>query len=131
MTPPLNFARLPSWLRNAYLPLWSLALMLPSFTTTTSGPTYSGSQLAFAGITSLALYGVFVFVQTVRHRDYFLPVGNDNEESHAAPPPNWVGWTSLGLLLVSLVAVVGMAKALAPALDAGVAAASLPPAVAG
>jgi Ca2+:H+ antiporter len=38
---------------------------------------------------------MFVFVQTVRHRDYFLPVGNDDEEVHAAPPPNWVAWTSL------------------------------------
>ena len=111
--------------------LAGLALVLPSFTTTTAGPTYSGSQLAFAGVTSLALYGVFVFVQTVRHRDYFLPVGNDNEESHAAPPPNWVAWSSLGFLMVSLVGVVGLAKALAPALETGVEAAGLPQAVAG
>lgn len=75
--------------------LSGLAMVLPSFTTTTAGPTYSGSQLAFAGISALALYGMFVFVQTVRHRDYFLPVGNDDEEVHAAPPPNWVAWTSL------------------------------------
>jgi Ca2+:H+ antiporter len=110
--------------------LAGLSLVLPSFTTTTAGPTYSGSQLAFAGVTSLVLYGVFVFVQTVRHRDYFLPVGNDSE-SHAAPPPNWVAWSSLGLLMVSLVGVVGLAKALGPALEAGVAAAGLPQAVAG
>ena len=60
-----------------------------------------------------------------------MPVGNENEESHAEPPPTWVAWTSLGLLLVSLVAVVGLAKALAPALDAGVVAAGLPHAVVG
>jgi Ca2+:H+ antiporter len=111
--------------------LAGLALVLPSFTTTTVGPTYSGAQLAFAGVTSLALYGVFVLVQTVSHRDYFLPVGTHDAESHAAPPPNWVAWSSLGLLMVSLVGVVGLAKALAPALDAGVAAAGLPQAVAG
>jgi len=111
--------------------LAGLSLVLPSFTSTTAGPTYSGSQLAFAGVTSLALYGVFVFVQTVRHRDYFLPVDNDGEESHAIPPPNWVAWSSLGLLMVSLVGVVGLAKALAPALEAGVAAAGLPQAAAG
>lgn len=111
--------------------LAGLALVLPSFTTTTAGPTYSGSQLAFAGISSLALYGVFVFVQTVRHRDYFLPVGVDNAEVHAAPPPNAVAWSSLGLLMLALVGVVGLAKSLAPALDAGVAAAGLPPAVSG
>ena len=111
--------------------LAGLALVLPSFTTTTPGPTYSGSQLVFAGVTSLALYGVFVFVQTVRHRDYFLPVDNTDEDSHAAPPANWVAWASLALLLVSLVGVVGLAKALAPALEAGVAAAGAPKAVVG
>jgi Ca2+:H+ antiporter len=111
--------------------LAGLALVLPSFTTTTSGPTYSGSQLAFAGFTSLALYSVFVFVQTVRHRDYFLPVGTDDTKAHAPPPAHWIAWTSLGLLLVSLVGVVGLAKALAPALEAGVAAAGAPKAVSG
>lgn len=111
--------------------LAGLSMVLPSFTTTTAGPSYSGSQLAFAGISSLALYGVFVFVQTVRHRDYFLPVGNDDEEVHAAPPPNWVAWTSLGLLMVALVGVVGLAKALAPTLESSVAAAGLPAAVSG
>jgi len=111
--------------------LAGLALVLPSYTTTTAGATYSGSQLAFAGLTSLALYGVFVFVQTVRHRDYFLPVGSADVESHAPPPPTWVAGSCLGLLLLSLIAVVGLAKALAPALEAGVAAAGAPEAVAG
>ena len=111
--------------------LAGLALVLPNFTTTTAGPTYSSAQLAFAGVTALALYGVFVFVQTVRHRDYFLPVDNHDEDSHAASPPNWVAWTSLALLLVSLVAVVGLAKALAPALGQAVAQAGLPHAVVG
>lgn len=121
-----------------------LSLVLPSFTETTPGPTYSGSQLAFAGVASLALYGVFVFVQTVRHRDYFLPVDDDSahgqdghgqdenhEDHHASPPSNGVAWLSLGLLMVSLMGVVGLAKALAPALEAGVAAAGLPHATAG
>jgi len=111
--------------------LAGLALVLPNYTTTTSGPTYSDAQLAFAGVTSLALYGVFVFVQTMRHRDYFLPVETDDADAHADVPPNWVAWTSVALLLLSLVAVVGLAKALAPALDHGVAAAGLPNAVAG
>ena len=111
--------------------LAGLVMVLPSFTATTAGPSYSGSQLAFAGISSLALYGVFVFVQTVRHRDYFLPVGNLDEEVHAAPPPSWVAWTSLGLLMLALIGVVGLAKSLAPTLESGVAAAGLPAAVSG
>ena len=112
--------------------LAGLALVLPSFTTTTSGPTYSGSQLAFAGFTSLALYSVFVFVQTVRHRDYFLPPRNAaDEDVHAAPPTNAMASASFGLLLVALVAVVGLAKQLSPMIEAAVAAAGAPKPVIG
>jgi len=51
-----------------------LALVVPAYTTSTPEPTFSNSQLAFAGVVSFALYGVFIFVQTVRHRDYFWPL---------------------------------------------------------
>jgi len=111
--------------------LTTLTLVLPTYTTTTPGPTFSPAQLAFAGTMSLLLYGVFVFVQTVRHRDYFLPVGIENGDQHAAPPPAPVALTSLALLSVALVAVVGLAKTLAPSIEAGVAAASAPAAVVG
>src|SRR5690242_19528926 len=63
--------------------LTTLTLIFPNFTTTTPGPTFSTSQLAFAGIVSLILYGAFVFVQTFRHRDYFLPAPDGDEEIHA------------------------------------------------
>ena len=69
--------------------LSTLTLVLPSVTTSTPGPTFSPAQLGFAGVVSLALYGAFVFVQTVRHRDYFLPAavaGGNVGDSHAAPP---------------------------------------------
>jgi Ca2+:H+ antiporter len=112
-------------------PLTTLALVLPTYTTTTPGPTYSPSQLAFAGVSSLILYCVFVFVQTVRHRDYFLPVGTDADEEHAAPPSLAVALASFVLLLVSLVAVVGLAKKLAPNIEAGLLKLSAPPSVVG
>jgi len=67
----------------------------------------------------------------VRHRDYFLPVGTDDEEQHAAPPTRRATLTSLALLFVSLVGVVGLAKKLAPSIEAGVAAAAAPGAVVG
>ena len=51
----------------------TLSLVLPNFTTAAPGRVFSPSQLVFAGAVSLVLYGVFVFVQTLRHRDYFLP----------------------------------------------------------
>ncbi|MBM9459286.1 ionic transporter y4hA [Nocardioides sp. zg-536] len=54
--------------------LAGLTMVVPVFTTTEAGPVFSGTQLAFAAIASLVLYGTFVFTQTVRHRDFFLPV---------------------------------------------------------
>ena len=54
-----------------------LTLVLPNYTTTILGPVYSSSQLMFIAVISLVLYGTFVLVQTVRHRDYFLPVVAD------------------------------------------------------
>ena len=53
--------------------LATLCLVLPSFTTASPGPVFSATQLAFAAVASLVLYGLYVFVQTVRYRDYFLP----------------------------------------------------------
>ncbi len=106
-----------------------LSLVVPNFTSSVPGPYFSTSQLAFAGIASLVLYGSFIFVQTVRHRDYFLPP--EGEEPHAAPPTNRSALVSAGLLLVCLVAVVGLAKALTPELEAGVAWLDAPKAVVG
>lgn len=109
-----------------------LSLVLPTFTTTVPGSVYSPSQLAFAGLASLTLWGVFVFIQTVRHRDYFLPTTDStDEEAHVAAPTAKVAWASLGLLLVCLVVVVGLAKMLAPTIERIVAAAGAPIAVIG
>ena len=85
----------------------------------------------FAGIVSLVLYGGFVFVQTVRHRDYFLPVEDGDGEAHAPPPSNATTAASAILLLAALVAVVGLAKSLTPALETGVARLDVPKAVVG
>jgi Ca2+:H+ antiporter len=111
----------------ALFPLATLSLVLPTFTTTTPGGTYSGSQLAFAAAASITLWAVFVFVQTVRHRDYFLPEKDPaNPEIHAEPPSTLHTWGSLALLLVSLAAVVGLAKVLSPVIERAVVAAGAP-----
>ena len=115
---------------EALVALATLTLVLPSFTRSAPGAAYSPSQLVFAAVCSLALWGVFVFAQTVRHRDYFLPVGG-GEDTHAAPPSNRTALVSAGLLLVALVAIVGLAKALTPTLELGVERLSLPRAVVG
>jgi Ca2+:H+ antiporter len=111
--------------------LATLTLVVPDFTSTTPGPTLSVSQLAFVGVVSLVLYAVFVLIQTVRHRDYFLPVGPQGEDEHAAPPTTRAALASVALLLVSLVAVVGLAKVLAPLIESAVQSAGMPQAVVG
>src|SRR5262249_28921327 len=87
--------------------------------------------LVFEGIVSLVLYASFVFIQTVRHRDYFLPVDSDDEAAHAPPPSNRTAMVSAGLLLAALVAVVGLAKSLTPTLETGIARLDVPKSVAG
>jgi Ca2+:H+ antiporter len=106
-----------------------MTMVLPTFTTSAPGPEFSGAQLVFAAVASLALYGMFVSTQTVRHRDFFLPVSPDGlplDDDHADPPTNREAYTSLGLLLLSRVAVVGLAKVESPAIESAVAAAGLP-----
>src|SRR3954451_9275389 len=81
-----------------------LSLVLPTFTTAASGPQFSPSQLAFAAVASLVLYGAFVLTQTVRHRDFFLPVTSDGDlldDDHADPPTSRAALISLGLLLAA------------------------------
>jgi Ca2+:H+ antiporter len=104
----------------------TVCLVLPTFTTSRPGPEFSTAQLVFAAAASLGLYALFVVVQTIRHRDYFLPVGEDDREEHAPPPSDRAALVSLGLLLVALVAVVGLAKTISPAIEDGVEAAGFP-----
>jgi Ca2+:H+ antiporter len=117
--------------------LASLTLVLPTFTTSESGPEFSSSQLAFAAVASAALYAMFVFTQTVRHRDFFLPVDTGrgpvdaDGDGHADPPSLRDAWVSLALLGVSLVAVVGLAKVESPTIEDGVQAIGFPHAFVG
>jgi len=116
----------------ALIVMSTLTLVLPVFTTSTSGGTYTTSQLAFAAVSSAALWAIFIFVQTVRHRDYFIPATDVADvDVHAEPPTAGKAWLSFGLLLVSLVAVVGLAKMLSPAIEHAVEAANAPRAVVG
>jgi Ca2+:H+ antiporter len=110
--------------------LATLSLVLPTFTLGRPGPEFTPAQLAFAAIASLTLYTIFVITQTVRHRDFFLPMTSAGEvveaEEHADPPTGRAALASLGLLLLALVAVVGLAKVETPAIKAGVAAVGFP-----
>ena len=110
--------------------LTTLTLILPNVTSA-PGPVFSTSQLVFAGIISLVLYGAYVFVQTVSHRGYFLPPEGSVETAPHTPQSRAVALLSAGLLLASLVAVVGLAKALTPTLEFAVAYFAVPKAVVG
>ncbi|WP_411374477.1 calcium:proton antiporter [Arthrobacter sp. MPF02] len=109
--------------------LSTMTLVLPAFTTAQPGPAFSAAQLSFAAVASLVLYASFVMTQTVRHRDFFLPVttvsGAPSDGEHATPPSRRSALTSLILLVAALVAVVGLAKTIS-SIEAAVSAAGIP-----
>lgn len=102
-----------------------LTLVLPNFTTSTQAGTYSSVQLVFVALASLVLYGSFIMVQTVRHRDYFL-AADDDLEHHAEPPTTKVTAISFLFLVVCLGVVVLLAKSLSPSIESAVAAIGAP-----
>jgi Ca2+:H+ antiporter len=109
-------------------------LVMPMMTISTPGPDFTQSQLAFAGIACFALYGAFLFFQTVSHRDYYLPQAESNKTNihiHADKPSNLRTVASVVLLLLSLVTVVGLAEALNPAIESAVKAMGAPKTVVG
>ena len=137
--------------------LSALALVLPTFTTSAPGPEFSPGQLSFAALASLALYLMFVFTQTGRHRDFFLPVeqpvpadraadpaaagaaageaggsgASGSDGGHSAPVTARAAAISLGLLLVALVDVVGLAKVESHTIESAVDAVGFPPSFVG
>jgi Ca2+:H+ antiporter len=110
-----------------------LTLVLPNFTVSEPGPEYSPAQLAFVAVVAFLLYVTFASIQTVRHRDYFLPSGKTAiaEEDHAEPPATNQALLSGGLLIVCLGAVVLLAKALGKPIENWVAEVGAPHAVVG
>jgi Ca2+:H+ antiporter len=110
-------------------PLAVLALVLPDYTVRAAGPYYSPVQLVFVAILSLVLYATFVFVQTIRHRDYFLGAAVDELAplpGEGGRPSGRVSAASAMLLLVALATVVLLAKLLSHPLEDAVAFANLP-----
>jgi Ca2+:H+ antiporter len=102
----------------ALVALSVLTLVLPSVTVSSPGPTFTKIQLLFAAIVSLAIYITFIAVQTVRHRDYFLPPPKEDqtisEEAHVKPTSTKEAIQSLCGLIISLITVVGLAKITSP-----------------
>lgn len=111
--------------------LSTLTLVFPSLTSSGTGAEFSPLQLGFAAFVSLVLYLVFVFVQTIRHRDYFLPPTSSSPTvtAHITPPSTREALWSTVFLLASLIGVVGLAKLTSPLLKAAITGAGLPSAL--
>jgi len=110
--------------------LATITLVLPNYTLTTPGPVYSAVQLAFVSVVTMLLYDVFLYIQTIRHRDYFVG-GMADDANDGAPLSGRTLGLSFVLLLVSLLAVVLLAKKFSLVVDAVIAMADAPPALAG
>ena len=110
--------------------LSGLTLVLPNYTTSTPGPTYNAPQLVFVSLASLALYGCLVFAQTKTHKDYFEPPDATTPSDQPRPTSRMARLGFVGLML-SLVAVIGLAKTISPTIQAGIAAIGAPRATVG
>jgi len=112
------------------LPMVAITLVLPNFTTSAPGPYYTNTQLAFVSVACLLLWLAFTFVQTVRHREYFLP-RNAAPAAPVARPGGRQALAALVLLLLALAAVVLLAKGVSPFIQDAVEIAGAPPALVG
>jgi Ca2+:H+ antiporter len=110
--------------------LATITLILPNYTLTTPGPVYSAIQLGFVSVVTVVLYGVFLYTQTVLHSGYFQGKGNELDDGDAGIS-NRTLVLSIVLLLVSLLAVVLLAKKFSLVVDVATALIGAPPAFAG
>jgi len=99
------------------LPLAVICLILPNYTVSGEGPTLSTLHEVFVIVMSLALYGVFVAMQTLSHRKYFLDPAEEEPAPHAgevrAAP--WHG----ALLVAHIVPIILLSKQIALPIEFG------------
>jgi Ca2+:H+ antiporter len=110
--------------------LSTITLIMPNYTLTAPGPIYSAAQLGFVDLVTLMLYGVFLYTQTIRHSDYFIK-GGDGAAIETSSLSNRMLALSIALLLISLLAVVLLAKKFSLVVDVVTAMIGAPPAFAG
>ena len=123
---------------SVLIPLSCITLILPNFTTSTRGGSLSTFQAVAFSIFTVILYGIFLMIQTGRHRGFF--VGPNLHESHSPldpeePPPAGRGKNAIFLhsvlLLANILPIVLLAKSLAKIIAHGIAAVGAPPALGG
>lgn len=109
------------------IPFGTLTMVLPAFTVSVAGPFYSTAQVVFVSVVTIALYGIFLYVQTVRHRGFFGVDGEEEGDGRATK----AGWTTYFALFVLLTAIVLLAKSFAGTIEQVVTAIGAPKAVVG
>ncbi len=102
-----------------------LVFVLPNFTSSSAGSTYSSFQLGFIGVVCILLYLLFIFFQTMSHKSYFEATNGNTEladeaEAAAHEVSNTEAWLSFISLSLSLIAVIGLAKLISPVIEAGI-----------
>jgi Ca2+:H+ antiporter len=104
---------------NVIMALAVLGLVLPNFTTSTSGPTFSSAQGVFLVVMSLSLYGIFLLIQTLRHSQYFIESKDVTMRSATARHQPQMGSTAYhaAMLVIYLIAVIMLAEKFAIPLD--------------
>ena len=104
---------------NVIMTLAVLGLVLPNFTTSTSGPTFSTEQEIFLVVMSLSLYAIFLLIQTMRHRRYFMDSRDAVMAANSAHDPLHMRSTAFhaAMLLLYLIAVILLAEKFAIPLD--------------
>jgi Ca2+:H+ antiporter len=107
---------------NVIMALAVLGLVFPNFTTSTSGPYFSTEQEVFLIVVSLLLYAIFLLIQTVRHRRYFMEADDVLVPASSAHHPLQVRSTAFhgAMLLVYLITVILLAEKFAIPLDNGI-----------
>lgn len=112
------------------IPMVAVTMILPNFTTSVPGPFYSATQLGFVSVICLLLWLAFTFIQTVRHREYFLP-SSTNYAQGEEKPTKTLTFVSVVFLIIALFAVVLLAKGVSPFIQSTVATIGAPPALVG
>ena len=124
-----NFAGASSFL-TVLVPLAVMALILPDYTISSRSDTFTTGQALFFASVTLALYLIFLMIQTVRHRGYFTDP-DDQEDADMHPGARYATWAHALLLILTLAPIVLLSKKMAGLVDHGINALNLPAAFGG
>lgn len=123
-----NLAGARSFL-SVLLPLAVFSLMLPAYTTSNWTPSFSDFQALFFSIITFAMYGVFLLMQTVRHRGYFTEPQEPQVPDHVHAMH--ATWVHAVLMIATLLPIVLLSKTLTKYVNSGLDMLGLPAALGG